>query len=243
MDSSKPSLAKDIEELVNKSIEINKFFLSESSKFVRQFTTPGEKKTATVFNANFLSDAFAAYAKLNIQHLKNMMDLGVSLIQQANTQPSPPDTSDIDEQTTTAPSFVLKGETEQGGKISLSFLLDNIKKEAVVCTLINTAYSFEDDAALQENFVTNFIPQSFTLNTGGQQRVNINIIVPPNAKPGTYTSNVQVKGFEPAYFSMLITVTEKPNTTSTDNARKAKKKKPAIIREREKHLQMICSMC
>lgn len=225
MDSSKSPLAKDIEELINKSIEINKFFLSESSKFVRQFTTTGEKKTATVFNTNFLTDAFSAYAKLNIQHLKNMMDLGVALMQQANTQQPQNDTSDIDVQTTTAPSFVLKGETKQGGKISLSFLLDNIKKDAVVCTLINTAYSFEDDTALQEDFVTNFTPQSFTLNTGGQQKVNIDIIVPLNTKPGTYTSNVQVKGFEPAYFSMFIMVTEKPNTTSTDNARKAKKRR------------------
>lgn len=226
MEKEKSSLAKDIEELVNKSMEVNKFILNESSKFVRQFTTPGEKKIATPFNANFLTEAFTAYTKMNIQYLKNVMDLGVSLVNSAGTQQNSTDNSTTAETTANTqavPSFILKGEANQGSEVSLNFLLDNIKQEAVLCTLINTAYSLQDDVSVQENFVTTFNPQSFTLDTGARQRVNIDISIPANVKPGIYTSNVQVMGFEPAYFSMIITVKEITIQTPA-NDRKSKKR-------------------
>ncbi|MEP6465280.1 MAG: hypothetical protein ABJB05_03200 [Parafilimonas sp.] len=226
MDNEKSSLAKDLEDLVNKSMEVNKFFLNESSKFVRQFTTPGEKKTSTVFNANFLTEAFNAYTKLNIQYLKSAMDLGVSMVNKAGAQQASTDNATTEQATENlqaVPSFILKGEVEQGGKLSLNFLLDNIKPEAVICTLVNTTYKPEIDAAVEENFITTFTPQSFTLNTGAQQRVNIDINISANIKPGIYTSNVQVQGFEPAYFSMIITVKEIPIQTPA-NDRKSKKR-------------------
>lgn len=225
MEKEKSSLAKDIEELVNKSMEVNKFFLNESSKLVRQFTTPGEKKISTVFNANFLTEAFNAYTKLNIQHLKNVMDLGVSLVNRASAQQTTDNstTTGTTENTQIVPSFILKGEADQGSKLSLNFLLDNIKQEAVLCTLINTVYSLQNDSSVQENFITTFTPQSFTLNTSAQQRIIIDISIPAQAKPGIYTSNVQVQGFEPAYFSMIITVNEIPIQTPA-NDRKSKKK-------------------
>ena len=226
MEKEKSPLAKDIEELVNKSIEVNKFILNESSKFVRQFTTPGEKKIATPFNANFLTEAFTAYTKLNIQYLKNVMDLGVSLVNKAGEQQTSTDdstTAATTENTQAVPSFILKGEANQGSKASLNFLLDNIKQEAVLCTLINTTYRLQNEVSVQENFVTTFTPQSFTLGTGDRQRVNIEISIPANVKPGIYTSNVQVKGFEPAYFSMIITVKEITIQTPV-NDRKSKKR-------------------
>jgi len=216
MANEKSSLAKDIEDLVNKSMEVNKFFLNESSKFVRQFTTPGEKKASTLFNADFLTEAFNAYTKLNIQHLKNVMDLGVSLVKRAGTQQASTDNATdaaTTEKTQADPSFILRSEAEQGGKILLNFLLDNIKPEAVVCTLVNTPYTLETNNAVEENFPTTFTPQSFTLNTGAQQKVDIDINVSADAKPGIYTSNVQVQGFEPAYFSMIITVKDIPIQT------------------------------
>ncbi len=226
MEKEKSSLTKDIEELVNKSIEVNKFILTESSKFVRQFTTPGEKKIPSAFNANFLTDALTAYTKLNIQYLKSAMDLGVSLANKAGVQQTSADNStsaSTTENTQEVPSFILNGEANQGGKLSLNFLLDNIKQEAVMCTLVNTGYKLQNDISVQENFVTTFIPQSFTLNTGGRQKVNIDINIPAGVKPGIYTSNVQVMGFEPAYFSMIITVKEITIQTPA-NDRKSKKR-------------------
>ncbi len=216
MDKQNSSLANDIQELINKSIEANKIFLSETSKLVRGVTTSGEKKTSSVFQANFLTEAFNAYAKMNIQHMKNMLDLGVSLVQKANTQQSTEAAENVQTTEPPAPSFILKGEVEAGGKISLSFLLDNIKQDAVLCTFINTPYSLQSDILVEENFITNFSPQSFMLDAGVQQRINIDISVADSAKPGVYTSNVQVQGFEPVYFSILLTVNETPNQIPTD---------------------------
>lgn len=226
MDKRDSSLANDIQELINKSIEVNKMFLSETSKLVRGVTTPGEKKTPNIFQANFLTEAFSAYAKMNIQHMKNMLDLGVSLVQKANTQQTTETSENIETPTETpVPSFVLKGDVEAGNKISLNFLLDNIKQETVLCTLVNTPYNFQTDALIQENFTTIFSPQSFMLNTGEQKRINIDIDVPATANPGIYISNVQVRGFEPAYFSILLTVIETANKTF-DNGRKKSRRSP-----------------
>jgi hypothetical protein len=223
MDKQESSLSNDIQELINKSIEVNKLFLSETSKLVRNIATPGEKRTSTVFQTNFFTEAFNAYAKMNIQHMKNMLDLGASLVQKANTQ-QPADASPNTE-TNTAPieaSFVLEGDVVAGNKISFSFLLDNSKPEAVLCTLVNSAYNLQADAVTNENFATVFSPQSFMLNTGEQKRINIVIDVPADTMPGLYTSNVQVQGFEPAYFAIVLTVNETPNKTAI-NARKAKR--------------------
>src|SRR5690349_16393093 len=109
MDKQNSSLSNDIQELINKSIEVNKIFLSETSKLVRNVVTPGEKKTSTIFQTNFFTEAFNAYAKMNIQHMKNMLDLGASLVQKANTQQSTETSANTEAATEPAePSFVLK---------------------------------------------------------------------------------------------------------------------------------------
>jgi hypothetical protein len=218
------SLAKDIEELVNKSIEANKIFLSEGSRIVRQFTTPGEKKTANIFQANFLTEALNAYTKLNIQYLKNMVDLGVSMVKKAGAQPTADTEVKAENAETSAPSFVLETEAEAGSNVSLSFLLDNIKQEAVLCKLVNSSYIFNADVSSEENFITGFSPQSFTLATGEQKRIHIDIAIPGTAKPGVYLSNVKVEGFEPAYFSIRLNVKEKPIKKAPNGRKKARSK-------------------
>lgn len=211
------SLAKDIEELVNKSIEANKVFMTEGSRILRQFTAPGEKKTPDIFQPNFLSDAFTSYARLNIQHLKNMVDLGVSILKNAG-----PQTAGSNEETTETPgpSFVLEAEGEAGSKVSLSFLLDNSKPESVLCNLVNSSYLFNANT-VEENFETRFTPQSFTMSPGEQQRIHINIAIPNATSPGIYVSNVTVRGFEPAYFSIRLLVNEKPTKTAPNGRKKA----------------------
>ena len=113
MGDAKTSLTSDIQELISKSVEANKVFMNEGTRLMKEFTLSGKKQNITSLNTNFLSDAFNAYAKMNIQHMKNMLDLSVSLFKQAGAQ-----TSDASTQTTTeetaAPSFTLTAETEAG---------------------------------------------------------------------------------------------------------------------------------
>lgn len=218
------SLAKDIEELVNKSIEANKIFLSEGSRIVRQFTTPGEKKTANIFQANFLTEAFNAYTKLNIQYLKNMVDLGVSVVKKASVQSTTDTEVKSESAGPSAPSFILEAEAEAGSTVPLSFLLDNIKQETVLCKLVNSPYIFEADALVEENFITNFSPQFFRLHYGEQQRIHIDIAIPDTTKSGIYVSHVKVEGFEPAYFSIRLNVKDKPNKTAPNGRKKSRPK-------------------
>jgi hypothetical protein len=206
MSAEKTSLAKDIEELLGKSIEANKVFMSEGTRMLKQFTLSGNKQNALALNTNFLTDAFNAYAKLNIQHMKNMLDLSVSLVKQAGVQTN--DTSTHTTEGTAAPSFTLTAETTAGNRVALSFLLDNIKPEDVNCMLVNTPYHLQNETANISNFDTVFTPQSFNLKTNERQKVDIEINIPSNITAGVYESNVQVKGFEPAFFNMLITVKE-----------------------------------
>lgn len=224
MENEQSTLANDIQDLINKSIEVNKIFLAETSKLVSEITAPGEKKTSTVFNRDLFSEAFNSYAKMNIQHMKNMLDLSASLVQKANTRDTTPAAEPAEDANDTAsPAFVLKGEAKAGEKVSLDFLLDNIKQEDVLCTLVHSPYILESDNSKTENFPTTFSPQSFPLKTNAKQRIIIDISIPTTALPGTYLGNVQVQGFEPAYFSILITVKEASKKT-TRNGRKKKAK-------------------
>jgi hypothetical protein len=208
MSAEKTSLAKDIEALLSKSIEANKVFMSEGTRMLKQFTLSGNKQNAFALNTNLLTDAFNAYAKLNIQHMKNMLDLSVSLFKQAGAQTNDTSPQNTTTEETAAPSFTLTTETTAGGKALLSFLLDNIKPEDVNCMLVNTPYHLQNDAANIANFETIFTPQSFNLKTNERQKVDIEINIPANITAGVYESDVQVKGFEPAFFNMLITVKE-----------------------------------
>jgi hypothetical protein len=207
MSAEKTSLAKDIESLLSKSIEANKVFMSESTRMLKQFTLSGNKQNAFALNTNFLTDAFNAYAKMNIQHMKNMLDLSVSLFKQAGAPTNDASTQNTTEETA-APSFTLTAETTAGSRVFLSFLLDNIKPEEVNCMLVNTPYHNQNDTVNIANFDTVFTPQSFNLKTNERQKVDIEINIPSNITAGVYESNVQVKGFEPAFFNMLITVKE-----------------------------------
>ena len=208
MSEEKSSLAKDIEELVNKSIEANKIFMAEGTRLVKQLSNKAaNKEPINLFQPQLISDVVNAYTKLNIQHLKNVIDLGVSLAKQAgHTQPA--DNSNT-KTPGPGPAFVLNGNAAAGSKTSLQFLLDNVKEQAVTCTMVNTDYILQSDFSVHPVFETRFTPQSFLLQPAASQTVVIDISIPANTLPGVYISNVQVKGFEPVFFSIDLNITDK----------------------------------
>jgi hypothetical protein len=206
MAQEKIPLMKDIEELVQKSIEANKLFISEGSKFITQLATkPGEN--IKKFQADTFTNTINAYMHLNIQHLKNMVDLGVSLTKEMMNGQTQEEKSNEPAAKEDKPAFVLKANGKPGATISLQFLVDNVKKEAATCNLLHTEYT-NQATAVQQNFKTLFTPQSFTLEPGTSQTIAIQINIPRKTIPGIYTSNAQVQGFEPAFFSIHLTITE-----------------------------------
>jgi hypothetical protein len=225
MADTKSTITNGFEELLTKSIEANKIFINEGSQFFKQFSS----KDNAAQNFDFLKNeavknTFNEYVKLNVNHFNKLIDLGLSFVKNFNTnQPSPeqPANDAVD-----APSFVLASTTKQGQKVNFRFLLDNVKPDVVNCQFINSAYTLQSTPTNAINFATKFTPQAFDLNAGESKTVAIEIDVPQNTAVGLYTSKVQVKGFEPTYFSIEITVTEaekKPTTNARKTTTKRKK--------------------
>ncbi|WP_138475545.1 hypothetical protein [Dyadobacter bucti] len=203
MSDTKPSLMKDIEELVTRSMEANKIFITESPKLFRQLSGIGKSGQASG-RTEVISNIFNAYMKLGVRHMHDMIDLGLSLLTEISADAAENGDEAVTEKP--EPAFTLSGSAIAGGKVSLQFILDNEKKESVSCQLVNSDYYHQADPAVTKIFKTVFSPQSFILNPGASQTVKIDVGIPKTAIPGNYTCEVQVRGFEPAYFAIQLSI-------------------------------------
>ncbi len=219
--SEQTSITQDLESLFKKTTEANKIFFSESTKFIKNISASNVRGEDIFANQTKLfKDALNLFVKLNIQHTSNLIDLGVAITKKMNSQTGNGDTTDEtgDE---TKPAFVLNVSAAAGTSAATQFLLDSNKNEPIQCNLKQTGYTFQDDPSIAVTFETIFSPQSFQLNVGEAQKVEIKITIPADAKEGIYLSNVQVEGFEHTYFSLFINVTPYRET-------KAKSQKPDV---------------
>lgn len=213
MSEDKSSFSKEIEDLINKSIEANKIFINEGSRLVKEISNKAaNKEPINLFPPQMITDVFTAYTKLNIQHLKNVIDLGITLAKKAGITK----TEDDNPANTIKPepSFILKATADAGTKASLHFLIDNVKEQPVTCNLVNTDYILQADFSIRPDFKTTFTPQSFLLQTAATQTVIITISIPVKTSPGLYISNVLVQGFEPSFFSIHLTINEQQSKTT-----------------------------
>jgi hypothetical protein len=224
MSNEKDSFTKAFGDLITKSIEANKVFLNEGSRFFKQINTQDLKANKfNFFQGDVLSNAVNQYVKLNLGHFNNLVDLGLSFIKNVNNTAENDSTREKNnEDVDNKPSFILEKEAVAGESVNFQFLLDNVKEEAVICQLINTGYSVQANPSSTKDFKTGFKPQTFDLKAGESKSVNITIDIPDETVPGLYISKVQVKGFEPAYFSIQITVTEKQKKQTSNGGKKAK---------------------
>lgn len=211
MKKEKDDFSKDVESIFRKSVEINKHYLKQSTDLVKNFGSSGrELKNFKLFQPEVMMGALTSFTKMNLDHYKNMMDLGFALTKKAlNSEEELPEDNPNSEE----PSFILSATSTAGGNVNLQFLLDNVKKEEASCQLVNSEYVDVDNTDNFHNFLTVFKPQSFHLAPGVSQNVSINIALENDINLGTYESKVQVLGFEPAYFLIRITVVEIPPKT------------------------------
>ncbi len=215
MSEKNDAFIKDMEGLFKKGMEINTHYLKEGTSLVSKMTKLGSKGGDLNFlKPETVASAFTAFAKLNLDHYNNVLDLGLQLTKRAvsvseedATHETPNTGNQVDE-----PAFILTADLEPGSKTSLGFLLDNTKEDEVTCQLRNTDFSFEDSTDKVNTFHTEFSPQSFLLAPGQSQEVKIEIGTSPETEPGNYTSRVQVIGFEPAYFLIKLNVHPLKNT-------------------------------
>jgi hypothetical protein len=210
MESSKTSLTSEIEELVKKAAEANKVFINEGAKLVQQMgkNTSGKQQIPSV-QPELLMDVFNSMVKLNIQHTSKLIDIGISFAKKITGQEE-----DVTEQVfkddthtgTHQPAFELRAEIKAGETTTVPFLLDNIKKETVICQLVQSDFVHQSDASIKPGFQADFHPQSFPLEPSETKKVNIIVATQADAAPGVYLCHVQVLGFEPAFFSLYLTV-------------------------------------
>ena len=209
MSKQKDDFSKDVEGLFRKTLEVNKHYVKQSTALFREFGSSGkELKNFNLFQPEVMMGAFTSFTKMNLDHYKNMMDLGFALTKKAFNATTE-DASTENEVDIEDPSFVLSATCSPGNMVNLQFLLDNIKSDEASCQLINSDYLEEDNPENGQKFPTTFKPQSFTLAAGQSQTVNIQISVNDNVPLGIYQSKVQVLGFEPAYFLIKLTIAEK----------------------------------
>jgi hypothetical protein len=215
MSEQQSTITQDIENLLKKTTEANKLFLTESVKFVKQLSSSkikGEELFTT--QKQLLKDAVNLFVKLNIQYTSNLIDLGVAVTKRLNQNLNTKENSSSEQRDSSdnKPAFVLNISGAAGETVTAQFLLDSNKEEPVICNLKQTEYTFENDPSVKEIFETTFNPQSFEILQGQSQKVDINIKIPDDVKEGVYLSNIQVDGFEHTFFSLYITVTS-PNAS------------------------------
>jgi hypothetical protein len=130
-----------------------------------------------------------------------------------------------DSETSTGPSFVLRGSGKPGEVVTLQFVLENTKSETAKCELVSTAFIEENHPENIASIKTSFAPQSFVQQPGESNTVSISIDIQHNTHPGTYISDVNVVGFEPSYFSLVITVEPSPQQSTHAKSKKRPTKK------------------
>lgn len=214
MSDSTSALAKDFEELVRKTAEANKVFISEGSKFVRKLgSSPISKNRTAGIQPDLLKDAFNAFVKLNMQHANNLIDLGLTLTKRFNSSPETTASSfeepAASQDEVPKPAFVLNAGAMPGNTAKVQFILDSDKKEPILCKLVHTDFVHQNDFSIKPAFKITFLPQSFQLNPSESQTVDIHVKIPVNAKKGIYLSHLQVQGFEQAFFSLYLTISER----------------------------------
>ncbi|WP_452224443.1 COG1470 family protein [Lacinutrix chionoecetis] len=212
MSQERDNIAKDFESIVKKTIEINSQYLKQGANLVSDLSNSrSQKKTINPFQPDLMVGAFTAFTKLNLDHYKNMVDLGFELSKKlinSNQEPSNGNESNTQDNKNTA-AFVLTETVVAGNTAILQFVLDNTKKEEAVCTLKNEDFINVDNSSVQ-NFKTTFTPQSFSLKPAESQTIKIEVKIGAKVKPGDYQSKVQVLGFEPAHFLVHLSVQKKP---------------------------------
>lgn len=234
MKKEKDDFSKDVESIFRKSVEINKDYLRQSTELAKTFGSSGrDLKNFKLFQPEMMLGALTSFTKMNLDHYKNMMDLGFALTKKALI-PSEEDETPQDETPFEEPSFILSETIYAGDSVNLQFLLDNVKQEEASCELVHSEYVDINNTESIHNFPTVFRPQSFKLAPGVSQTVVINISVDITIPAGTYESKVQVLGFEPAYFLIRLTIVEKLEKEPEEVSRAKSIKKSANGRQNEK---------
>ena len=213
--------AESFKQLVSKSLEANAVFMKEGQKVLKSMTSKQKNGSkANLLSAEQAKNAFQAFAELNIAYLKNAMDLGISVAKNISGNTDADDSQTSDEM---PPAFILSASGLNGEMVALQFVLDNVKETLVKSSLQEKGFLKMPEGE-QAKIPLHFKPADFELAAGGKQVVDIAIDIPADAQAGNYENRIAVKGFEPSYFMIKLSVTTEEAPQENENKGKRKKK-------------------
>ncbi|MEG1592086.1 hypothetical protein [Chryseobacterium sp.] len=207
------NMAKNMEDITKQVLDINRNYINKSIDVIGLLKEAGNAKKITNINQDLVVDVFNGIVKLNLEYYAKLVDFGFSVTNQI-LSPS--------QESSTGSSFTLSGKVKPGEIITLQFVLDNPKSEAVLCELQYSSFLNIDDQTENPEISATFSPQSFELEPEKSMTIDISCPVSKASKLGTYFSHVKVLGFEPAYFTIILTI-EKPITTNVSKKNQSDK--------------------
>ncbi len=210
------NFTKNIEDISRQIADINKDYLHQTVSIIEQLKSGSVQNKITNINQDVIADVFNGIVKLNLEYYGKLMNFGLSVTKQV--------LGAEDQQTDSA--FTLSGSGLAGSSIQMSFVLDNTKNEKALCELQCSLFSNIDNQTETEEIQAFFKPQSFELNSGESAQVTVICEVARNIPSGTYYATVRVQGFEPAYFTIVLTIdSDQTNSENNEPGKKTKQRK------------------
>ncbi len=209
---------REVEELFKHTIELNKRYINQSFKLINQMGQQGNlDKNVFTFKPDLYARAIKTFSRMNLEYYNKVMDLGFSFADEVlfnNVQSAQQE----------EPSFTLRGSGTPGSEVKLQFVLENTRNSAVQSELRNTPFINEINLEEAEGIATRYTPQVFRQEPGGTHTVDITLNIGKGVKPGTYSSDVSVIGFEPTFFAMVLEVVPTAKNATHAKAKKRPKK-------------------
>lgn len=204
------NITQNVEDITKQVLDINRKYINKSVDIIGKLKNGAAAEKITNIDQDLIADVFAGIVKLNIDYYSKLMDYSFSITDRILS----PRTTEEE----VGSSFTLSGKGNPGATIEMEFVLDNSKKEKVFCELQSTKFINSDDETENSEISVSFQPQSFELESGGAANIGVICNISKEAAAGTFHSFVKVLGFEPAYFTIVITIEKNtmPNANNTE---------------------------
>lgn len=198
------NINQHVADIAKQVIEINENYVNKSIDMIAKLKDHSVSEKITNIDQDTIVGIFNRLVKVNLECYSKLMDFGFEATNQLLSAKNE----------TTESSFTLSGHLKPGGSLDLSFVLDNTKSENVFCQLENSSFLNSDNQQESPDIEVVFSPQSFELLPGATTKVLATCSSGKQTTPGTYYAYAKVIGFEPAYFTIVLTIEKNTRTNA-----------------------------
>lgn len=216
------NITQNLEGITKQLLDNNRNYINKSIDAIGKLKNSPTQKITNI-NQDLIADVFNGIVKLNLDYYSKLIDYGFSVTNKILSAPE----NRLGENEEQGSSFTLAGKGNAGSSIDISFVLDNSKSEKAFCQLENTPFVSIDEHKENPDITVSFQPQSFDLEAGKSESISVLCSVSEKSAAGTFYSYARVIGFEPAYFTIVLTIEQntKQDAINTQPAKKTTAKK------------------